>query len=887
MTTEMLLFDLNCYKNILNNDTYISNIESMKLVLNNTISEFDRQIATKYNLREEFKKYYKYPELLYIEKYKHELYYMYLLELNNKNEQVIWSILSNNTSAFFDKLKKRTYDVIGDTFTLFSRYNENYPNSEENKTFLLQLKAENVPLQSKSALLFSIFSGNSKYNIQKKDYLYLQGKKMTCYDLISLYIRIATIQYAREIAALNAIQNLLNLKNSMYLHFKPYYRDILEFSRNDKQRMSMSYIQSPVFWKDDNIEENNRINNNKMDDNKKEQEDIKEQLEDINKAFQESMDLITPNVSSAGILSTCEDIINEDEGMPIEELLSISDNEFEYKSFFGKFYDDVNKDSLTTELFRQRLQFIIRDYNLNINPKNPIPHNNKEEIDQWVMSYDSTQVSKIKNDSLFSAICTILNGQLMTTQRTTNHIYSRKSGEEYEERKCNTYKFTIQRLREAVSERITEKQLDKYFIDFDKKLDMIINDSDYDENTGVLKVNKLILSYKFLFNTNNTNNTNNKLPKFKSYSETLEFVENIRSSKDRYKTIRKNIIRNDLYYGDDITISVLEEVFKIKFIIIDEKIPKEYESYIGQLLFYKNGNGNENGNNDDNIQLGYISNKYDDSSGKKYTVTTLDENNTKRNVSIEKKNNGGIVFSNLNGYIVDMKNSEFTEKTKDLEDVDCAFLIRCTDTDGNTIKYKNVFNKIHDTFIYKLNQLPEYIYYLIFYYLLWNDICIRKDNCATFWIHYYKYLTKKIQGYNSLLVSNTKPIVNIPKDTITFNIDNAYNETYKGLLNDYFNPHTIPIRGGAVNNNITAYSSNTSDAFLKNKESKLSYYVIVDLELYPGKDGVPLSQKAVLGCQVQYEKIRQSWATLFGIPYRPNELNIVGHVAPSTVKYDK
>ena len=65
--------------------------------------------------------------------------------------------------------------------------------------------------------------------------------------------------------------------------------------------MSMSYIQSPVFWKDDNIEENNRINNNKMDDNKKEQEDIKEQLEDINKAFQESMDLITPNVSSARI----------------------------------------------------------------------------------------------------------------------------------------------------------------------------------------------------------------------------------------------------------------------------------------------------------------------------------------------------------------------------------------------------------------------------------------------------------------------------------------------------------------------------------------------------------------------------------------------------------
>ena len=44
----------------------------------------------------------------------------------------------------------------------------------------------------------------------------------------------------------------------------------------------------------------------------------------------------------------------------------------------------------------------------------------------------------------------------------------------------------------------------------------------------------------FSFDLQFSNNTNNKLPKFNTYSETLEFVENIRISKDRYKIIRKN-----------------------------------------------------------------------------------------------------------------------------------------------------------------------------------------------------------------------------------------------------------------------------------------------------------------------------------------------------------
>ena len=63
-------------------------------------------------------------------------------------------------------------------------------------------------------------------------------------------------------------------------------------------------------------------------------------------------------------------------------------------------------------------------------------------------------------------------------------------------------------------------------------------------------------------------------------------------------------------------------------------------------------------------------------------------------------------------------------------------------------------------------------------------------------------------------------------------------------------------------------------------DSKLSYYVVIDLELYPG-NSIPIGEKAVLGCQTRYEKIRQAYAQLFGIQYQPNEFSRSGFVAPN------
>jgi hypothetical protein len=82
-------------------------------------------------------------------------------------------------------------------------------------------------------------------------------------------------------------------------------------------------------------------------------------------------------------------------------------------------------------------------------------------------------------------------------------------------------------------------------------------------------------------------------------------------------------------------------------------------------------------------------------------------------------------------------------------------------------------------------------------------------------------------------------------------------------------------------------SNRGNSAIASNSESRLSYYVIIDLDLYPGKDGIPLSQKLVLNCQNRYEKIKQAWAKLFGLVYRPTEIFIPGYKPPPSTAINK
>ena len=57
-------------------------------------------------------------------------------------------------------------------------------------------------------------------------------------------------------------------------------------------------------------------------------------------------------------------------------------------------------------------------------------------------------------------------------------------------------------------------------------------------------------------------------------------------------------------------------------------------------------------------------------------------------------------------------------------------------------------------------------------------------------------------------------------------------------------------------------------------DSKLGYFIVIDLELYPGTS-IPFNKRPSLGCQIQKERIKQSLAELRGTIYKPSPQNVL------------
>jgi hypothetical protein len=67
------------------------------------------------------------------------------------------------------------------------------------------------------------------------------------------------------------------------------------------------------------------------------------------------------------------------------------------------------------------------------------------------------------------------------------------------------------------------------------------------------------------------------------------------------------------------------------------------------------------------------------------------------------------------------------------------------------------------------------------------------------------------------------------------------------------------------------YNHNFQYNLTKEGKSKLSYYITVELDLYPGTD-IGTVKKYAMKCQSTFEKIRKSLSDLFGYQYRPLEI---------------
>ena len=71
--------------------------------------------------------------------------------------------------------------------------------------------------------------------------------------------------------------------------------------------------------------------------------------------------------------------------------------------------------------------------------------------------------------------------------------------------------------------------------------------------------------------------------------------------------------------------------------------------------------------------------------------------------------------------------------------------------------------------------------------------------------------------------------------------------------------------GGEVRKFVTPYLQNSM-----NLDTKNTYYIVVDLDLYPGRD-ISSADKFRLNCTNRYDKIKSAWADILAVNYEPVE----------------
>ena len=119
----------------------------------------------------------------------------------------------------------------------------------------------------------------------------------------------------------------------------------------------------------------------------------------------------------------------------------------------------------------------------------------------------------------------------------------------------------------------------------------------------------------------------------------------------------------------------------------------------------------------------------------------------------------------------------------------------------------------------------------------------------------------------------SSPINNVASTIPTEQVATQINTSDSGSENQQINATNVE---KVENNKKPTYKP---QSFLGNQlsiDTKTSFVVVVDLELYPGTS-IPTDKKLLIGCDIQYEKIRKSYAELTGHIYRAKPLDIYSH----------
>lgn len=999
ISVEMLEFDYDSYFSLLVESedglSYTDLLGNFEKDIKDVIVKLDNLLSEPYNARDSFETYFNHPFLLTVEKHQLDCYNIKLLIFDIQNEETLWKNISADTDKLFERIKGLALKSIGKTYLLYKKYTESFPDSAQRANFLKRYNEGEVPIQKTSLLSFRS-STSSKDASQREQFANLLNAQVISYTYITLYARLSTITLSRQLSRQTQQLNLVNAERNYYTSLKKYYESV---KKNFAGIIEIGLLSDPLYedlepnlWTHPipNVDPITALDkliawaNNRLGELMYRKVFVEDAITELNLKFKTELDALIPYISKMGVFKACVAITN-----PANlNQNPISMPEQDRINFLKRFIKDddlsENCDDQLTWAFLEYYSYI-KDKKVNPGVYTAV----SEKISQWgVYSYTYNEPRE-KPGSILEAFVTALNGQLIVSGRTTTNKYAVDG------------KFTLQGLRRAISEQFAlpknRSYLNYYFQEARHFCENFITPyialPDTTETQRELK--EILKGYmeqewekiKFMFRDTNLDQNINRII---SGDNCINSILNVKSD---ITVINSRITSAQGYFGDRVILPLLENIFKIKPVVIDSYDEQIREGSFVQFLDTRNNRVNgfvkeinftasiitrnafeaqpfqknfelmrqkimlgmlkeavvsrrqeieigevrrpkdyktlisqyETLINSIDVLLGiletmkcpFLSKGFDDIMREifgqanvaqylegllKSKISRLTELITYFNGDSSTRGLLADVIAYYPTFIIETHESrefqmscqrfipgeqnffiaEQLISSRESQEID-DFMFLLFDNISET--YSNIFSSTENRFVYDYREIPPFYNMLIFNSVV--KFSKATDVPTLQGLPFFRYINP---AYIQTMVDyKTKIDADVSSAAVIEEIKDAdipvpvRRSTRARRQIDLSNPYAITKGGASLSSGyISANRGNT--AYASNRDSRLSYYVIIDLDLYPGKDGIPLAQKAVLACQNRYEKIRQAWAKLFGLVYRPNELYVTGFTAPSALK---
>jgi len=846
--------------------SYFSNYERFKEFYNNNLYKNQQTLLTpQINYADEAEIYMNEPGVLFIEKHQYEIYDFKLFLFYSYNQFDIWVLLFKSIELFSRFIGTETTSIIDNSENSMQKFNKAFPAAQQ-KSYEEKLDYSGIratyDATSKNVNWYLVKSDGSKAinttntaskKTEDKMYerLYIDTVKtqVQTYDAVILYIYLLEIQCLRQNRVYVAEENVNQLNLEYSLTLNEYYYTIKESIKDNLG--SDIFIPKSFLWDTSNLNNMNYLSERKESNDKSyiiyrgRIKAIQESRNNLVVTCEEIARSIAPNISKKGFIEKCDKLLAS----------NLSDvSKYTFRSSYW-LQQTINKyDIQTTNDFIFNINKVVKDawHDRIIDNIEP-----EYYLDWMVYDNDATNTA----DSLYAAVADGLNGELDYAGNETTNKYT----EEINGKK----RFTISSLKQMVKDidPTIESELDARL---DARLELNIN--------KIINILENTLKIKFIV----------------------------------YELIKS--LDNNMFLGD---IVIYKNEFPCR--VIDK------ENKNGQILYTLfNGYYLINDVPETEIRLS------ENNLGSNFGISCVSESKANMNIVFEdfmylvvsKKNNASsnefykyelvknssqesyvLLIDQIPIYIKYLIFNNCIRFNRPSQIIDSGLEVMKPSFDNfnqqiqdqiatNTVKldlkrvrddiknYASQYKKLKSIKGKTLEQQAEQV-------LLKEEI---KD------LHIKKTQLKNLINPNKKNVPefvSANPIGSARmigginprrfRDEYAYQNQPYYNQSYYNQ--PYYNqPYYNPLGYQPMPNNSFYFPSrnqypiqnrlpyNVSQNKAKDTKSKLSFYVTLELELFPGTSANAF-QKSVVRCQSSFERIREAYSDLFGFQYRPAPMN--------------